>query len=96
MQILLALFGRIGRSRCLQPTVKFLLYQRGVFQESDHLVPHDLIEQVLPDQAAVIANRAAQFAPAIRANTWANFLDMLMAAKCISESQHEPNDSALP
>ncbi len=54
----------------VQPTIKFLLYQRGVFEQSDHLVPDDLIEQILPDEAAVIANRAAQFAPAIGANTF--------------------------
>src|SRR5713226_3664914 len=60
----------MGRSRCFQPTVKFLRYQGGVFQQPDHLVPDDLIEQILPDEAAVIANRSAQFSPAIRANAF--------------------------
>ena len=55
----------MGRSRCFQPTVKFLLYQGRVFEQSDYFVPDDRIEQVLSDEAAVIANRAAQFAPAI-------------------------------
>jgi hypothetical protein len=70
LQTLLSLFGRIGRSSCFQPTVKFLLYQGGVFQQPDHLVPDNLIEQILPDEAAVVANRTAQFSPAIRANTF--------------------------
>ena len=70
MQTLLTLLGRIGRSRCFQPTVKFLLYQGRVFEQSNYFVPNDRIEQILPDEAAVIANRAAQFAPAIRANTF--------------------------
>jgi hypothetical protein len=37
-------------------------------QESDHLAPNNLIEEILPDQAAVVANRTAQFSPAIGAN----------------------------
>src|ERR1017187_2586257 len=70
LQTLLALFGRIGRACCCQPTVQLLLYERGVFQQLDDLGPNDLIEQILPDEAAVVANRAAQFAPSIRSNTF--------------------------
>ena len=71
----------MGRSRCFQPTVKFLLYQGGVFQQPDHLVPDDLIEQILPDEAAIIANRAAQFSPAIRANTFV-VVDLACGGAC--------------
>lgn len=80
LQTLLALFGRIGRARCRQPTIQFLLYERGVFQQPDHLGPNDLIEQILPDHAAVVANRAAQLAPAIRANA---FVIVNLAGACL-------------
>src|ERR1035438_1798534 len=59
LQALLTFLCRIGRTRCFQPTVKFLLYQRGVFQQSNDFGPDDLIEQILPDETAVVANRAA-------------------------------------
>jgi len=65
LQALLTLLCRIGGTRGCQPTVKFLLYQRGVFQQPDYLGPDDLIEQILPDQTAVVANRAAEFSPTI-------------------------------
>ncbi len=65
LQALLAFPGRIGRTRGCQPAVELLLDQRGVFQQSYHLGPDDPIEQILPNDAAVIANRTAQFAPAI-------------------------------
>src|SRR5207249_10826847 len=48
--------------------IKFLLYQRRLFQQADHLSPDDLIEELLSDEAAVVANRAAEFPPAIGAN----------------------------
>src|SRR5712664_1794721 len=70
LQTLLTFLGRIARARGCQPAVKFLLDQGRVFQESDHLGPDDLIEEILSDQAAVVANRTAQFSPAIGANTF--------------------------
>ena len=70
LQALLVLFGRIGRARYCQSTIQLLLYERGVFQQLDDLGPNDLIEQILPDKAAVVENRAAQFALAIRANAF--------------------------
>src|SRR6266436_3590652 len=70
LQTLLTFLGRIARARCCQPAVKFLLDQRRVFQQSDHLGPDDLIEEILSDQAAVVAYRTAQFSPAIGANTF--------------------------
>ena len=54
LQTLLTFLGWIGRARCCQPTIKFLLYQSRLFQESDHLGPNNLIEEILPDQAAVV------------------------------------------
>src|ERR1700737_395291 len=69
LQTLFTFFGRIGQARCYQPAIKFLLYQSRVFQQSDHLGPDDLIEEILSDEAAVVANRTAQFSPAIGANT---------------------------
>ena len=68
LQTLLTFLGWIGRARCCQPTIKFLLDQSRLFQQADHLGPDDLIEEILPDKAAVVANRAAQFSPAIGAN----------------------------
>src|SRR6266853_3769192 len=70
LQTLLTFLGRIARARCCQPAVKFLLDQRRVFQQSDHLGPDDLIEEILSDQVAVVAYRTAQFSPAIGANTF--------------------------
>src|SRR6266446_9565345 len=70
LQTLFTFLGRIARARCCQPAVKFLLDQRRIFQESDHLRPDDLIEEILSDQAAVVAYRTAQFSPAIGANTF--------------------------
>ena len=51
-----------------QPTIKFLLYQGWLFQQADHLSPDDLIEELLSDEAAVVANLAAEFPPALGAN----------------------------
>src|SRR5467141_2045321 len=70
LQTLFTFLGRIAQARCCQPAVKFLLDQRRIFQQSDHLRPDDLIEEILSDQAAVVANRTAQFSPAIGANTF--------------------------
>jgi hypothetical protein len=61
LQALLAPFGRIRRTRGCQPTVQFLLYQCGVFQQSNDFGPDDLIEQILTDKAAIIANRPPSF-----------------------------------
>src|SRR2546422_1666216 len=68
LQTLLTFSGWIRGARCYQPTIKFLLYQRRLFQQADHLSPDDLIEELLSDEAAVVANRAAEFPPAIGAN----------------------------
>jgi len=54
LQTLLMFFDWIGRARCCQATVKFLLYQGRLFQQSDHLGPDDLIEEILSDEAAVV------------------------------------------
>src|SRR5439155_592670 len=70
LQTLLTFLSRIAGARDFQPTVQFLLDQRRVFQQSDHLRPDDLIEEILSDKAAVVANRTTQFAPAIGANTF--------------------------
>src|SRR5207302_2766903 len=68
LQTLLTFSGWIRGARCYQPTIKFLLYQSWLFQQADHLSPDDLIEELLSDEAAVVANRAAEFPPAIGAN----------------------------
>src|ERR1700730_15982347 len=70
LQTLLTFLGRIAGARDCQPTVQFLLDQRRVFQQSNHLRPDDLIEEILSDKAAVVANRTTQFAPAVGANTF--------------------------
>ncbi len=44
VQALLTFSGRIGRTRCREAAVKFLLDQRGVLEQSDHLGPDDLIK----------------------------------------------------
>ena len=51
-----------------EPTIQFLLDQTGLFEQSDHLRPDDLIEQLLSNEAAVVTNRAAEFAPAVGAD----------------------------
>ena len=51
MQALLTFLCWIGRARCCQPTIKFLLYQSWLFQQADHLSPDDLIEELLSDEA---------------------------------------------
>jgi hypothetical protein len=66
LQTLLTFSGWIRGARCDQPTIKFLLYQSWLFQQADHLSPDDLIEELLADEAAVVANRAAEFPPANR------------------------------
>src|SRR6266568_6585973 len=68
LQTLLTFPGWIGRARGCQATIEFLLYQSWLFQQADHLSPDDLIEELLSDEAAVVANRAAEFPPAIGAN----------------------------
>src|SRR5256885_9737012 len=60
----------MGGARRRKPTVKFLLDQGGVFQQSNDFGPDDLIEQILADKAAVVANRTTQFSPAIGTNTF--------------------------
>jgi len=59
-----------AEARRRKPTVKFLLDQCGVFQQSNDFGPDDLIEQILAEQSAVVANRTTQFSPAIGTNTF--------------------------
>ncbi|MGA8618158.1 MAG: hypothetical protein WB660_06500 [Candidatus Sulfotelmatobacter sp.] len=54
----------------LQPTIKFLLYHSWVFEQADHFSPNDLIEELLSDEAAIVANRSPEFSPAIGANAF--------------------------
>jgi hypothetical protein len=68
LQTLLMFSGGIGGARCCQATVKLLLDQSRLFQQSDHLGPDDLIQELLSDEATVIANWTTQFSPAIGAN----------------------------
>jgi hypothetical protein len=49
LQTLLMFFGGIRGARCCQPSIKFLLYQSGLFQQSDHLGPDDVIKEILSD-----------------------------------------------
>src|SRR5258708_21891577 len=70
LQTLLTFLGRIARARGCQPAIQFQLDQGRVFQQSDHLRPDDLIEEILSDKAAVVANRTAQLPPAIAADTF--------------------------
>src|SRR6266567_4754432 len=70
LQTLLTFPGWIGRARGCQATIEFLLYQSWLFQQSDHFGPDDLIQELLSDETAVVANRAAQFSPAIGANAF--------------------------
>lgn len=44
------------------------LYQSWLFQQADHLSPDALIEEVLSDKAAIVANLAADLPPALGAN----------------------------
>src|SRR6266852_1022632 len=81
LQTLLTFLGRIARACGCQPAVQFLLEQRRVFQQSDHLRPNDLIEEILSDQAAVVANRTAKFSPAIGTNTFV-VVDLARARAC--------------
>jgi hypothetical protein len=69
VQALLALLGRIRCARCSETPVKFLLDQRRVLEQADHLCPDDLVEQILPHHA-VIAHRTAELSPTIRANAF--------------------------
>jgi hypothetical protein len=64
------LFGRIRGARRREPTVQFLLDQGGIFQQSNDFSPDNLIEQILADQATVVANRTTQFSPALGTNTF--------------------------
>ena len=53
-----------------QPSIEFLLDQRRILKQSDNLLPHDLVEEILAHQAGIVAHRTAQFSPAFRANTF--------------------------
>src|SRR5258708_12893674 len=64
LQTLLTFLGRIARARGCQPAIQFQLDQARAFQQSDHLRPADLIEGILSDKRAVVANSTPQFPPA--------------------------------
>lgn len=68
LDTLFALLCGIGGARRGKPAIEFLLDQRRVLQQSDDLVPDDLIEQILAHEAAIVAHRTAEFSPAVRAN----------------------------
>ena len=55
---LLTFSGWIRGARCYQPAIKFLLYQRWLFQQTDHLSPDDLIEELLSDEADAASVRS--------------------------------------
>ena len=63
---LLTLFRRVGRARGRESAIKLLFDQRGILEQPNHLGPHDLIQQVLPD-GSVLADGTAEVPPAIRA-----------------------------
>jgi hypothetical protein len=69
LQALLAFRAGIGRARCCEAAVQFLLDQCWVLKQADHLGPNDLVKQILPHHA-VIAHGATQLAPAIRADAF--------------------------
>jgi len=56
--------GRIGVTRCLQAAVEFGLYETGIFDELDDLVPHYRIEEVLADRT-IVADRATRAPPRV-------------------------------
>ena len=64
LQRLLPLFCRIGRPRGRQPAIEFALDQAGIFQQTDNLVPDDMVEEVLADWTA-IAHWAAEVTPSV-------------------------------
>ena len=53
-----------------EAAIEFLLDQGRVLKQSDNLGPDDLIEQILPHEAFVIAYRTAQFSPAVRTDAF--------------------------
>ena len=55
---------------CCEAAIEFLLDQRRILEQSDHLGPDDLIQQILPHEAAVVAHGATQLSPAVRANAF--------------------------
>jgi hypothetical protein len=59
-----------SRSRSREASIEFLLDQGGIFEQSNYFAPDDLIKKILSDQAAVIANRAAQLAPTVGADAF--------------------------
>ena len=69
LQALLTFLGWIGRARGSEAAIQFLLDQRWVLEQADHLGPDDLVKQILPHHA-VIAHRTTQLAPAIRADAF--------------------------
>ena len=64
LQRLLPLLCRIGRPRCRQPAIEFALDQVGIFQQTDNLIPDDMVEQVLADRT-IIAHWPAKMAPSV-------------------------------
>ena len=65
LQALFALFGRISIACRRQAAVEFLLDQRWILKQSDHLNPDDLIQQFLSHEASVVTHGAAQLSPPV-------------------------------
>ena len=66
LQGLLAQPGRVGRPGCRQPAIELVPDQAGVFQQTDDLGPHHLIDEILANRT-VVAHRAAQMPPGVGA-----------------------------
>ncbi len=55
---------RFSCAGCVKTAIEFGTDERGVFDQADHLLPHDLVKQILPDWPA-IAHGSAEMAPGI-------------------------------
>ena len=53
LQALLTFLGWVGGASCDEAAVEFLLDQHRVLEQSDHLGPDDLIEQILAHHAVI-------------------------------------------
>src|SRR5712691_2798092 len=64
---LFALFRGVGGARSGEPPIEFVLNQRRILEQPNDLGPDDLIQEIL-SHGSVVAARAAEVAPGIRAN----------------------------
>ena len=88
LQALLTFLGWLGRARCSEAAVQLLLDQRWVLEQSDHLGPDDLIEQILAHHA-VVAHRATQLSPAVRADAFV-VVELARARVCRGAGERVP------